>query len=123
MSKYKYALLLDSLFPEEVSKAIINEIYSKPEYDVSLFLLNRDNMMANPFPVYSIADYFNFKGVSIITSQSTLNKVKAYPDPGLSIIIGEGEDILNFINVKTFDLHLIDNTVKEYYAKHNANVS
>lgn len=120
MSNNKYALLLDNLFPSETSKSILEEINSK-NYDVTIFLLNKHHMMMNPFPVFSIADYFNFKGVTIITSPQTKEKAEAYPNAGLYIILGD--NIPNYINISQFNLDLIEQVVNKYYDQHKANDS
>lgn len=75
----RYALLLDSLYPNNVSQAIVQEIFNKPQYDVTIFLLNRENVIPSPLAVFSIADYFNFKGIPIATSNATMDKINNYP--------------------------------------------
>lgn len=117
MKNIKYALLLDELKVDEQSKSILEHISTKPNMDIRIFLLDKEQMMPNPFPVFNIADYFNFgEGVTLITSEATKSKAENYPVKGLSIIIGD--NIPGYINVGELDLNKIEKVVNEYYAKH-----
>lgn len=115
MSKYQYALLLNDLMPHDGTKLILDEIYKKQNYDITLFLLNKERMVSCILPVFNIADYFNFNGVTIVTTAQTLQKSKHYPTKEPIIVIG---NIPNEICVPNFDLDLIERTVNEYYARH-----
>jgi len=111
MLNYKYALLLDDLFKTEQSKSYIDEISSK-SYDVTIFTIIKEQIIPNPLAIFSIADFWNWKGVSIITSNQTLEKSEAYPVAGLKIIVGPLKTP-GYFNVEKFDLDLIHKVLEE----------
>lgn len=114
MKKIKYALLLDNLRKTEQSKAILEHLYARQDLDVRIFLLDREDIFPNPFPIFNIADYFNFEdGVTIVTSPDTKAKADSYPVTGLFIIIGA--DFPGYIKVKDFDLNLIEKVANEHF--------
>lgn len=117
MKNIKYALLLDELKINDQSKSILQHISTKPNMDIRIFVLDKEQIIPNPFPVLNIADYFNFgEGVTIITSEATKRKAENYPVKGMFLVIGK--DVPGYINIEDFNLNTIEKVVNEYYAKH-----
>jgi len=96
----KYAVLLDDFGPHQQTKIIADEILRKPQYDCTIFVISKENIISNPFAVFSIADYFNFDGITIVTSQSTLEKANKYPAGGPRIIIGQDVQEFNLDQIQ-----------------------
>lgn len=114
MKNIKYALLLDDLRKNDQSKAILEHLSSRADLNLRIFLLDKEDIYPNPFPVFNIADYFNFgKGVSIITSDATRRKAESYPVTGLFIALGK--DIPGYINIEEFNLNLIEKVANEHF--------
>lgn len=111
--KNKYALLLDNLFPSDISNSLIKEIISHPNVDITIFTIIKENTIPCPCPIFSISDYFNFKGISIITSPKTMDKNIAYPVNGIRIVIGHGDES-EIIYVPEFKIDLIEEAVNGY---------
>ena len=109
---YKYAILLDNLNDNETSKQILEEILKKPQYDVTLFCLSKENIIPNPLAVFNIVDYFSWVGPTIITSYNTLEKALAYPAVGPKVIIG----MLRYkdcITIPQFNLDVINTEINK----------
>lgn len=88
MNKYYYALLLDNLYPTEQNKSLLDFLNIQP-YNIVIFLLSKENVMPSILPIFSIADYFNFDGITIIIDKFTYEKSQKYPARGPRISIGE----------------------------------
>lgn len=116
--KYNYALLLDNLYPNEQNQKLIQYLSMNQQYNITIFLLSKENMMPNILPVFSIADYFNFNGISIITDEATLEKTIKYPAKGIRIIAGFKYN--DFLSVDRFDLQLIEEIIDGYSKKISA---
>lgn len=106
MFKQNVALLVDNFQQNENTHNIIQTILTNTNYEVTIFTISKENLAPNPLPVFSIADYFNFEGISIITSPKTLEKSIFYPAIGPKIIIGKVK-YQDYYNIDTFDLNLI----------------
>lgn len=121
MKHIKYALLLDDLKKNEQSKVILEQLSTRPDLDLRIFVLDKEDVFPNPFPIFNIADYFNFReGVTIITSDATKAKAEKYPVKGFFIVLGK--DIPGYINIPNFNLAMIEKVVNECI-KHEANDS
>lgn len=107
MFKQNLAILVDNFQQSDNTQNIIQAIINQSQYEVVIFTLCKENIVPNPLAVFSIADYFNFDGISIITSPKTLAKSISYPAMGPKIIIGKVK-YQDYYNIDIFDLNLID---------------
>lgn len=115
---HKYAILLDNLNNTPQTKFYLETLLLTPKYDITLFVISKQNTVACHYPIFNISDYFNWNGISVITSQNTLEKSIAYPVVGPRIIIGNAR-YKDYINVGKFDMNFINEIVEEYYKKEN----
>lgn len=110
MFKYKIAILVDSFQNTETNKQIIQEISNKQQYDVTIFTISKENIIASPLAVFNISDYFNWSGLSIITSQKTLEKTISYPVAGPHVILGNVK-YKDYFNISNLNLDLLNNII------------
>lgn len=113
MYKHNIAILVDNFHNTEQSNDILNKILSNKEYDCTIFTISKENVMPNPLAIFSMADYFNWSGVTIITSPKTLEKSIAYPAIGPKIILGKYK-YEDYSNLDEFSLNLIDGIINEH---------
>ena len=111
MSKYRYALLLDNILPNEENVKLLQSIL-EANRDIIIFVGNKEQIIPCPFAVFNIVDFFNFEGVSIITSQYTLEKSIVYPVIGPKIIIGKIK-YKDYINIPNLDFNLIEKVLDD----------
>lgn len=115
--KYHYALLLDNLYPNEQNQKLIQYLSQNQQYDITVFVLSKENMMPNILPVFSMSDYFNFTGVSIITDEATLLKSIRYPVSGPKITIGF--KYKDYLSTNQFNLNEIESIIDGYHQKNS----
>lgn len=113
MYKYNIAILVDNFQNTGQTQSIIKEILDNPQYDCTIFTISKENIISNPLAVFSIADYFNWEGVSLITSPKTLEKAITYPAIGPKIILGKVK-YQDYLNIDIFKLDLIDGVLHGY---------
>lgn len=110
---HDYAILLDNLFPNEMSQGIINTIIQNG-VRVTLFVLNKENIIANPLAIFDISEYFNWTGPTIITSYNTLEKTINYPVVGPKIIVGMF-NYPGYTTIPNLDFKKINEITNEFY--------
>ena len=111
MLNNKIAILVDNFTNNPQTQLILTEVLSK-KYDVTIFTISKENIIANPLPVFNIADYFNWQGISIITSPRTLEKTISYPSIGPCIIVGNVK-YKDYFNIGELNLDLISGIINE----------
>lgn len=109
--KNKFALLVDSFCPSQETQNILQELVAHPEIDITIFSISKENIVPNPYPVFSMCDLYNFSGYCIITSYKTFKKHKSYPTNN-GIIIGSTK-YEGYLNIPKFDINLINQVIKE----------
>jgi len=102
-----FALFVNDFYPTTTTQIYLQEIYSKPQYNVTIFSLSKENSVGCGLPVFSIVDAFNWKQPVIITSMQTLEKYIKYPILGIGIILGNFKHE-KCLNIDRFDLDEIN---------------
>ena len=116
MLDYRIAVLVDNLNNTQATEILLKEILSKFRNNITIFAISKEEIVPNALPVFSIAEYFNWDGATIITSFKTLEKASNYPAVGPKVIVGKMK-YQDYLNVPEFNLDLIYGVLDDYYKK------